>query len=130
MTSYLVLGAGISGLAAARALIDTARSVLAGHDLSSAIDARFAVGELTFMAAAASGDWASTSANAVPPPAPDSASARERIFTHIARVQGGYAAAMRGDTAAARRVIEAIAIGMGHGDRWELTERPGPGAHT
>ena len=42
-------------LAAARALIDTARSVLAGHDLSSAIDARFAVGELTFMAAAASG---------------------------------------------------------------------------
>ncbi|TQM79286.1 hypothetical protein FHX81_1589 [Saccharothrix saharensis] len=34
------------------------------------------------------------------------------------------------DPAAARRVIEAIAIGMGHGDRWELVERPGPSAHT
>ena len=91
-------------LAAARAIIDTARSVLAGHDLSGEIDARFAVGELTFMAAAALGDWAPTSAIAVPPPAPDGASVRERTFTHIARVQGGYAAAMRGDTAAARQV--------------------------
>ncbi|MBO4206477.1 hypothetical protein [Micromonospora echinofusca] len=33
------------------------------------------------------------------------------------------------DPAAARRVIEAIAVAMGHGDRWELTERPAPGAH-
>jgi hypothetical protein len=34
------------------------------------------------------------------------------------------------DPAAARRVIEAIAIATGHGDRWELTERPAPSAHT
>ncbi|WP_231500060.1 hypothetical protein [Saccharothrix sp. NRRL B-16314] len=34
------------------------------------------------------------------------------------------------DPAAARRVIEAITIAMGHGDRWELTERPDPSAHT
>jgi hypothetical protein len=29
-----------------------------------------------------------------------------------------------GDPAAAQRVIEAIAIATGHGDRWEFTERP------
>lgn len=34
------------------------------------------------------------------------------------------------DPAAARRVIEAIAIATGHGNRWELTERPAPSAHT
>ncbi|MEJ3749115.1 hypothetical protein WEI85_38365 [Actinomycetes bacterium KLBMP 9797] len=34
------------------------------------------------------------------------------------------------DPAAARRVIEAIAIATGHGDRWVLTERPAPSAHT
>ncbi|RIV31332.1 hypothetical protein D2L64_25800 [Micromonospora radicis] len=30
------------------------------------------------------------------------------------------------DPAAARRVIEAIAIASGHGDRWEFTEKPAP----
>jgi hypothetical protein len=34
------------------------------------------------------------------------------------------------DPAAARRLIEAIAIATGHGDRWELTERPAPAART
>ncbi|MFE2758160.1 hypothetical protein ACFXGA_39800 [Actinosynnema sp. NPDC059335] len=34
------------------------------------------------------------------------------------------------DPAAARRVIEAFAIATGHGDRWELVERPAPGADT
>ena len=32
-----------------------------------------------------------------------------------------------GDPAAARRVVEAVAIATGHGDRWELTERPDAG---
>ncbi|GLY24144.1 hypothetical protein [Micromonospora sp. NBRC 101691] len=35
-----------------------------------------------------------------------------------------------GDPAAARRVIEAVAIATGHGDRWELTERSTPSTHT
>jgi hypothetical protein len=34
------------------------------------------------------------------------------------------------DPAAARQVIEAIAIASGHGDRWELTEKPAPNPRT
>lgn len=34
------------------------------------------------------------------------------------------------DPAAAQRVIEAFAIAAGHGNRWESTERPAPGADT
>jgi len=36
------------------------------------------------------------------------------------------AVSFHSDPAAARRVIEAIAIATGHGNRWELTERPAP----
>ena len=94
-------------IAAARALVDTARAVLAGSDLSAAeVDARFAVPELTFAAAAAWGEWRGTAALRPPPAPPGGASVRERIFTYIAGWQAGYAAAMRGDTTVARRVAD------------------------
>ncbi|MEO8228072.1 MAG: hypothetical protein ABI637_11590 [Gemmatimonadota bacterium] len=87
--------------AAGRALIDTARAVLAGADLSHEIDARFVVADLTFGYAAASGRWEETAAMTPPELPPPNASRREQVFVRIARFQAGYAAAMRGDTATA-----------------------------
>ncbi|MFE9750340.1 hypothetical protein ACFYOT_36005 [Saccharothrix saharensis] len=78
-------------------------------------------------------DWAAVVGFAAAADVPD----RDRRMVAIAAsLAGGPPVDLEGtgglvdDPAAARRVIEAIAIGMGHGDRWELTERPGPNTHT
>ncbi|MEV6689870.1 hypothetical protein AB0M35_00125 [Micromonospora sp. NPDC051196] len=78
-------------------------------------------------------DWAAVVGFAAVADVPD----RDRQMVAVAASLAGgppvgLEAAVRfvDDLAAARRVIEAIAIATGHGDRWELTERPTPSAHT
>lgn len=95
--------------AAARALIDTASAVSKGTDSADDPDMRFAVPTLTFAWAAATGRWDATEGLREPAPAAPGASGRERAFTRAARFQAGYAAAMRGDTAAAMRALRAVA---------------------
>ena len=84
--------------AAAHALIDTARSVLAGADVSNAehVDARFAVSDLAFLYAAETGRWV----DAIMPPESSGppSNARERAFATIGDYQRFVIGAMRGDT--------------------------------
>jgi len=84
--------------AAARALIDTARSVLAGADVSNAehADARFAVSDLAFLYAAETGRWAD--AVIAPQSSGPPSSWRERSFATLANYQRFVIGAMRGDT--------------------------------
>lgn len=55
-----------------------------------------------------------------------------RLIALAASLGGGPPVALEAalelfdDPAAARQVIEAVAIASGHGDRWELTEKPAP----
>jgi tetratricopeptide (TPR) repeat protein len=89
---------------AAHALIDTARALVAGADLSSAehVDARYIVPQLEFMYAAETGRWAE--ARVEPPPAstaPSVAAARAASFDRTMRYARDVTTAMRGDTAAA-----------------------------
>jgi hypothetical protein len=74
-------------------------------------------------------DWAAVVDFAAAADVPD----RDRqLIAVAASLAGGPPVALEaavsffGDQAAARRVIEAVAIATGHGDRWELTERPAP----
>ncbi|MFI0793670.1 hypothetical protein ACH4OY_13405 [Micromonospora rubida] len=78
-------------------------------------------------------DWAAVVGFAAAADVPD----RDRQMIAVAASLAGgppvgleAAVSFVDDPAAARRVIEAIAIAAGHGDRWELTERPAPSAHT
>jgi hypothetical protein len=78
-------------------------------------------------------DWAAVVGFAAAADVPD----RDRRMIAVAASLAGAppvgleaAVSFADDPAAARRVIEAIAIATGHGDRWELTERPAPSAHT
>jgi hypothetical protein len=78
-------------------------------------------------------DWAAVVGFAAAADVPD----RDRQMIDVAASLAGgppvgleAAVSFVDDPAAARRVIEAIAIATGHGDRWELTERPAPSART
>jgi hypothetical protein len=78
-------------------------------------------------------DWAAVAGFAATADVPD----RDRQVIAVAASLGGgppvdleAAVSFADDPAAARRVIEAIAIATGHGDRWEFTERPVPRVHT
>jgi tetratricopeptide (TPR) repeat protein len=89
---------------AARALIDTARTVLTDVDLSSSlhVDARYALGVLHFMYAAQTGDWTGVAcrrpAESLYQQTPRSE--RERTFMLITAYQAAVSAVMCGDTAA------------------------------
>ncbi|WP_243710454.1 hypothetical protein [Micromonospora sp. KC213] len=78
-------------------------------------------------------DWAAVVGFAAAADVPDR---DRRMIAVAASLAGGppvgleAAVSFVDDPAAARRVIEAIAIATGHGDRWELTERSAPSAHT
>jgi tetratricopeptide (TPR) repeat protein len=89
---------------AARALVDTARTVLTDVDLSSSlhVDARYAVGVLQFMYAAHTGEWTGAACRR---PAESSyqqtpRSERERTFMLITAYQAAVSAVMCGDSAA------------------------------
>ncbi|RKT69495.1 hypothetical protein DFJ66_2725 [Saccharothrix variisporea] len=76
-------------------------------------------------------DWAAVVDFAAAADVPDR---DRRMIAMAAGYAGGppvdleAAVGFAGDPAAAQRVIEAFAIATGHGDRWELTERPAPSA--
>jgi hypothetical protein len=99
--------------AAARALIDTARSVLAGADVSNAdhVDARFAVSSLAFLYAAETGRWG----DAVIPPRDSGtpASSRARSFATVGDYQRFVIGAMRGDTGALAGGVTALRARVG-----------------
>ncbi|MFE0591648.1 hypothetical protein [Micromonospora echinospora] len=77
-------------------------------------------------------DWAAVVAFAAAAEVPD----RDRKLVAVAASLAGgppvdlQAAVSSVGPPAARRVIEAIAIATGHGDRWELTERQTPSTRT
>lgn len=78
-------------------------------------------------------DWAAVIDFAVAADVPD----RDRQMIAVAASLAGgppvdleAAVSFLDDPAAAQRVIEAFAIATGHGNRWELTERPAPSADT
>ena len=104
---------------AARALIDTARSVLAGIDWSAsdAIDPRFAVEQLRFAYARESGDW-SIYGGKVPALAARNArdsSARTNFYSAMDAYQVAFVAAQLGDTVRAREIADrfpARAVGL------------------
>ncbi|MEU7980892.1 hypothetical protein AB0B63_20445 [Micromonospora sp. NPDC049081] len=76
-------------------------------------------------------DWAAVVGFAATADVPD----RDRRLTAVAAslaggppVGLGATSALAGDPAAARRLVEAVVIAAGHGDRWQLTEKPAPSA--
>jgi tetratricopeptide (TPR) repeat protein len=87
---------------AARALIDTARAVLAGVDLATAehVDARYVTSRLEFMYAVETGQWSEVRDGGPmeAPPGPSAAASREASALVRARYQRAATAAMRGDT--------------------------------
>lgn len=80
---------------AARALVDTARAVLAGADLQHAdhVDARYAVGSLEFVYAANTGEWSKETCDVLTAPlgTPSGPSDRERSFHADATAQSSFA---------------------------------------
>ena len=97
---------------AALALVDTARAVLAGIDwaTSDAIDARYAEEQLRFSYARESGDW-SVYGGRTPALAPRNtrdSSDRTRSFENGDRARVAVVAAILGDTARAREVVELL----------------------
>lgn len=86
---------------AARALIDTARAVLSGADLSAAApDSRHVVARLEFALARETGDWRSAAMPALAAPSGES-SVRARSFAALALYQRAARAAMTGSAAVA-----------------------------
>ena len=101
---YMYLQQGRYALA--RSIIDTARAVLAGVDLSTPehADAQFVVATLAFQYGADAGDWrAMQGVTELPMPGP-SASMRATFFAMAAMYQHGVAAAALGDTVSASKV--------------------------
>ena len=100
---------------AARDLIDTARTVLAGVDLNAAlhVDARYTVGWLEFVHAANTGEWSGgVCRQGGPADAQAASSDRERSFHAVAAYRGAVAPVMcglaDGAVAAVRARVEAL----------------------
>jgi tetratricopeptide (TPR) repeat protein len=97
---------------AARALIDTARAVLAGVDwkTSDAIDARYAEAQLRFSYARESGDWSVYGGQvpALAPPNAKDSSDRTAYFVAADAYQVAFVAAQLGDTIRANAVAATL----------------------
>jgi tetratricopeptide (TPR) repeat protein len=104
---YAYLQQGRHDMAAA--LVDSARSVLAGVELESGSypDAVYIVPRLEFALAAETGNWTAWNPPAAPEPA-SGGSARQRFFALNAMYQRGAGSAMRGDAAAAEEAARAV----------------------
>jgi tetratricopeptide (TPR) repeat protein len=100
---YMYLEQGRYALA--RSIIDTARAVLAGVDLSAPehADALFVATTLAFQYGAESGDWRPMQSAAEPPMPGPSASRRAQAFAMNASYQRAMAAALSGDTLSASK---------------------------
>ncbi|MGI9044111.1 MAG: gamma-glutamyltransferase [Gemmatimonadaceae bacterium] len=98
--------------AAAKATIDTVKSVLAGvdFDASDAIDARYAINEFSFSYAQETGDWTvyDSLPSAIPPA---NASSRAQNFAFMTNYGSAFAAIMLGDTVRARSILESLTPG-------------------
>ena len=101
---YMYLQQGRYALA--RSILDTARAVLAGVDLSAPehVDAQFAVRTLAFQYGVDAGDWRDTPTTAEAPMFGPFGSMRAMMFTMGGTYQRGFAAAVAGDTATASKV--------------------------
>jgi tetratricopeptide (TPR) repeat protein len=101
---YMYLQQGRYALA--RSIIDTARAVLAGLDLSAPehVDAQYVISTLAFQYAAEAWDWRAMKGITEPPMPGPSTSWRGQMFAMTATYRGGFAAAIVGDTASASRV--------------------------
>jgi tetratricopeptide (TPR) repeat protein len=91
---------------AARALVDTARAVLAGADLTGSVDPYYAVARLAFRQSAETGDWRSPPVVVADPGSAQAAESRYAFFSLTAKYQAAVGAVLHGDTRAAS--IEAI----------------------
>ena len=89
----------------AEAVVDTARAVLAGVDLTEGeyVDPMYVVGRLEFALASATGRWDAWAAEPIPAAPAESSPdfARARSFARIAGYQSAAAAATRGDPGSA-----------------------------
>jgi tetratricopeptide (TPR) repeat protein len=98
--------------AAAKALIDTVTTVLAGIDwrASDAIDARHAAEQFRFSYARETGDWSVYGGRAPDRVANNSQVAAERatFFTNAETYRIAFVAALLGDTARAKRVVDSL----------------------
>ena len=101
---YMYLQQGRYALA--RSIIDTARAVLAGADLSAPdhVDALYVIPTLAFRYAADVGDWQGMQDAIKEPSAASSASMRAQFFGMAAMYQHGFAAAVIGDSTSASNV--------------------------
>jgi tetratricopeptide (TPR) repeat protein len=92
--------------AQAKSIIDTARAVLLGVDLSGPehADALYVTSTLAFQYAADAGDWQEMQSAIKAPMSDPSGSMRAMMFTMGATYQHGFAAAVAGDTTSAARV--------------------------
>lgn len=95
--------------AMAAALVDSARTVLAGEDLAESAypDAVYVVPRLEFALAAETGNWEAWDPSE-PPATPPGDSDRARFFALNATYQRGAGAAMRGEAAAAEEAARAF----------------------
>jgi tetratricopeptide (TPR) repeat protein len=100
---------------AARALIDTARALIAGADLSlpAATDARFALPSLEFRYAIETGDWTVWSAAVKASEPVEAATDRARYFNRLTDYFTVMAAVLRGDTTSARALAPRVESGSG-----------------
>ncbi|HEU0015819.1 MAG TPA: hypothetical protein VFQ45_19230, partial [Longimicrobium sp.] len=100
--------------AAARALIDTARAVLAGADVGGpgGVDALYAVPAMEFMQAMETGAWDASAAVTLPQAGPP-ANVRAQFFGTLAVYRAAAAAAMRGDAAAAEAAAQRLRANAG-----------------
>ncbi|MFC0042204.1 hypothetical protein [Actinomadura rayongensis] len=122
----IVTGASLGRRAAVHLLTFTKIPDQPGFgDLVGIMDLVWDMGDIVRMGQVT--DWAAVVGFAADADVPD----RDRRMVAVAASLGGgppvgleAAVAFVDDPAAARRAIEAIAIATGHGDRWELTERP------
>ena len=101
---YMYLQQGRYALA--RSIIDTARAVLAGVDLSAPehADAQYVIATLAFQYGADAWDWRAMQGIAELPASGPPASMRAMMFSMGATYQRGFAAAALGDTASASKV--------------------------
>jgi len=94
--------------ALARSIMDTARAVLAGVDLSAPehADAQYVIGTLAYQYGAETGDWTPMLGTAVVASNGTPASHRAFMFAMTEQYQRGYIAAAKGDTISGAQVAK------------------------
>jgi tetratricopeptide (TPR) repeat protein len=86
---------------AARALVDTARAVLAGADLTGSVDPYYAEARLAFRHSAETRDWRSPPVVVADPGSAQAAESRYAFFSLTTKYQAAVGAIVHGDTTAA-----------------------------